>query len=89
MQAAQTPQPEGKSEPPISNTIVKAIAEAEATDPTDLDTRLYDVIDPEALNELFHRDDGPATDGCVSFKYDGYTVTVHSDYSVDIDDNNP
>lgn len=62
------------------------VAEAEGIALTELDTRLYDVIEPEALNELFQpEEDGPATESVVSFTFHGYTVTVHSDSSVEID----
>lgn len=86
MQTARPPTRNSKNERRISRTIVERIAEAEGIAPTELDTRLYDVIEPEALNELFRpQADGSATDGFVSFNFHGYTVTVHSDSSVEID----
>lgn len=86
MRASNATHPHAKTEPTISKTIVEMVAEAEGIAPTELDTCLYDVIEPEALNELFQpEDDGPATEGVVSFTFHGYTVTVHSDSSVEID----
>lgn len=89
MQAPQATRSQDENEQAISRTIVETIAQAEGTAPTELDTRLYDVIEPEALNELFQdQEDGPVTDGFVSFTFHGYTVTVHSDSSIEIDRNN-
>lgn len=86
MKASQATKPRGRGEQNISNTIIETVADAEGVAPTELETRLYDVIEPEALNELFqHREDGPVTEGVVSFTFHGYEVTVHSDSSVEID----
>lgn len=86
MQAAQAVESQDRNEQPISRIIVETIAEAKGVAPAELDPRLYDVIEPEALNELFqHQEDGPATVGFVSFTFHGYTVTVHSDATVEID----
>ena len=86
MQVPHATELQDSNEQSISRTIVEAIADAEGVAPTELDTRLYDVIEPEALNELFQQQaDGPVTDGTVSFTFHGYKVTVHSDSSVEID----
>lgn len=85
MQAAQATKSQDRNEQPLSRKIVETVAKAEGIAPTELDTRLYDVIEPEALNNLFqHQEDGSATDRFVSFTFHGYTITVHSDSSVEI-----
>lgn len=86
MQAAPATTSQEKNEQTICRTIVETIADAEGIAPTDLDTRLYDVIEPDALNKLFHQqEDGSATDGVVTFPFEGYTVTVYSDSSVEVE----
>lgn len=62
----------------VSTAVVEAVAEAEGVAPTEIDTPLHRVIDPEALNRLF----GPArastgNDPQVSFTYTDYEITVH------------
>ncbi|WP_144920679.1 HalOD1 output domain-containing protein [Halorubrum salsamenti] len=58
--------------------VVRAVAEAEGASPGDL-SLLSDVIDPEALDELFE-DDRPGRSGVFfSFDYCGYAVTVTDD----------
>jgi len=57
----------------LSITLVEAIEWAASTDVTAL-TPLTDVIDPDALNDLFtHDHTGELT---VAFQYEGYAVTV-------------
>lgn len=78
--------PQESRERDVSDAVVEKVAAAEGVAPTELDTRLYDVVEPEALNDLFQRDeDGPTTEGVVSFRFHGYEVSVHSDSSVDVD----
>lgn len=77
-----------RRETDVTSTIIETIADAEGVPPEDLDGCLYDVVEPEALNRLFQQgDDGPATDGLVSFDFYEYTVTVHSDSTVEIEAN--
>lgn len=78
--------PRRRSEQNVSERIVETVAEAEGVAPTELDPCLYDVIDPDALNELFQQQEaGLTTDGIISFTYHGYTVVVSSDSTVEID----
>ncbi|WP_328765760.1 HalOD1 output domain-containing protein [Haloarcula nitratireducens] len=42
---------------PLSETVVYAVAAAKGVDPLDLDERLYDHVNPEALDELFREPD--------------------------------
>ena len=58
--------------------VLDAIAREEGTDPMEFDQRLYDAVDPEALDVLAR---GGAT---VEFTYLGYEVTVHGDGRVDV-----
>lgn len=56
----------------ISETVVVAVAEARGVDPTELDPRLYDFVDPDALDSLFRSDEGS-----VAFTMAGCHVTVY------------
>ncbi|WP_255167998.1 HalOD1 output domain-containing protein [Natrononativus amylolyticus] len=60
----------------VSQKIVEAIAEAEETEPIELTPPLYEVIDPEALENLFANNQ---TLGKVVFNYNSCEVTVFSD----------
>lgn len=64
---------------PPSLAVVKAVATLTDQDPTDL-VPLYDVVDPKALDALFQRtrSGDHRVDGAVSFRYQGYDVTVKS-----------
>jgi hypothetical protein len=56
---------------PLSRAVVEAVAARDGIDPVDVETPLYEVVDPDALDALF---DGRA--GEVTFEYSGYRVTV-------------
>ncbi|WP_232702309.1 HalOD1 output domain-containing protein [Halobacterium wangiae] len=61
----------------ITQKIVHAVADELRVDPVDLDP-LYDVVDPDALNSLFHsrpRVNSLGT-GAVRFTYQGFEVHV-------------
>jgi hypothetical protein len=63
----------------LSTSVVQAVATALGTDPLSLDERLYDVLDPDALDRLFDgggEATGPRT---LSFDLAGCSVTVHGD----------
>lgn len=66
----------------ISIRVVTAVAEAAGTDPIDLEPPLYNSIDPEALDRLLCT----GLDGWIRFEYRGYTVTVHGDETVSVDE---
>jgi hypothetical protein len=76
---------EGRSE--LSARIVAAIAEEEGVHPTAVEPLLYDVVDPEALVNLFEsHEGGPDRDaGMVQFRMGQYTVTVRHDDTVEVD----
>lgn len=86
MSASSAGEVRRRESPTISQSIVERIADAEGVAPNDLDACLYDVIDPDALNELFaNRDTDTAILGTVSFEFHGYDVTVQRDSTVEID----
>ncbi|WP_231184700.1 HalOD1 output domain-containing protein [Haladaptatus sp. DYF46] len=65
-----------------STAVVNAIAEHEGTSsPNDIGPRLYDAVDPDALDSLFRqRVDGKIRDGGKAvFRYRGYEITYESD----------
>lgn len=62
----------------LSVAVVEALAEARERTPIEIDRPLYDVVDPDALNQLFT--DGSAdVSGRVVFEFGDHEVTVHSD----------
>ena len=68
-----------------SKAVVEAVAEAEGVNPVELSPPLYEVVDPDALDDLF----APTTvngrmDGEVRFSYVGYEVTVAGDGYVSV-----
>lgn len=72
-----------------STAVVNAIADREGVEVTELEPPLTKVIDPDALDTLFQptqRGDSAAT-GEVTFRYNGYLVTVAEDGEVEVADN--
>lgn len=65
----------------VSLTVIEALAEARGVRPMDIDTPLYDAVDPEALDALFDTDDA-TTSARVVFEIDEFEVTVTSDEDV-------
>lgn len=61
----------------VSEAVVKAVAEADDVDPTELPP-LYEQVDPDALEKLFQN----PSNGVVTVDYHTYTVTVRSDGGV-------
>lgn len=81
---------QGQAKPPTtataekpSRSIVELIADLEGVDLVELSPPLYSVIDPEALDSLFHSSGDDVT-GHVDFEYHGYQVRVRSDGEVEI-----
>lgn len=66
---------------PLSTAVIDAVADAADLEPAELGTRLYDQIDPDALDNLFSdRHNGMARgSGHVVFSLLDYEVTVYSD----------
>ena len=70
----------------LSLAVAKAIAEAQGISPTDPSFRLYDSVNPEAIDALFrHRQDDAGDAWELSFESGSHTVTVRSDGSVLLD----
>ena len=63
----------------ISQTVIMAVAEATDVDPIDLDPRISDVIDPDALDRLFETGQSEMR---LKFSMAGRQVIVHADYVV-------
>ncbi|WP_324663266.1 HalOD1 output domain-containing protein [Haloarcula sediminis] len=59
----------------LSHAVVVAVAERNGVDPLDLDERLYDCIDPDALDALF-TSSGQNACGTVQFVMAGCHVEV-------------
>jgi len=66
---------------PLSHAVVVAVAEHNGVDPLDLDERLYDCIDPDALDRLF-ASAGDGACGTVQFVMAGCHVEVSADRRV-------
>lgn len=69
----------------VSQRVVDAVAAASDVDPLDLPP-LYDVIDPDALDDLFADTTSTGRTGSarVVFTLDGCEVTVSGDGTVDV-----
>lgn len=62
----------------VSEEVIHAVSEATGTDPTQLEL-LYDIVDPDALDQLFHAQSGlPQSDHRVIFTMEDCEVTVHA-----------
>ncbi|WP_200778387.1 HalOD1 output domain-containing protein [Halobaculum gomorrense] len=59
---------------------MSAVADKKGVPPEQLDPRLGEVVDPDSLTTVFKN-----TSGYVTFDYDGYTVTVGDDGTVDVE----
>jgi len=64
----------------LSQAVIYGVAELNGVDPLDLDERLYDCIDPDALDRLF------TTGGCGSLQFTmaGCHVDVSADRRVSV-----
>jgi len=64
----------------FTTTIIHAISDVTGVDPTDAGLRLYDHVDPDALNRLFKpRSDGSKRFNCtLTFTVWGCWVSIHS-----------
>jgi len=70
----------------VCHTVVSDVAAAVGTDSEELQPPLYEVVEPEALEQLFHRPDENPGDptGHVVFDYVGCRVTVYSNGQVHV-----
>ncbi|QIO23947.1 HalOD1 output domain-containing protein [Haloarcula sp. JP-L23] len=62
----------------LTQTIVGAVAETTETLPPDVDSLLYDVIEPDALSSVL----AASTNGHVAFVYEDCGVSISSDGTV-------
>lgn len=62
----------------LLTSIITAVTQATGSDP---DTPLYDVIDPDALTDLYER-----SSPTVDFEYAGSHVTIHPDQTITVTD---
>lgn len=72
---------------PVSVRVAKAVTEAEGvSDPVELDTCLYEVVDPDCLDRLFApmRSGASRPAGLVVFEMGDYEVVVGSDGEIDV-----
>lgn len=63
---------------PLSTVVVLAVAEAAGVDAHEIEETLYEVVDPDGLDDIFRSADGGA-DCEVSFTLADHRVTVTSD----------
>jgi len=61
------------SDSPASTRVVEAVADELDTDPTELETPLAEVIDTDALDNLFK---GPGSSAIIRFSYYGHQISV-------------
>lgn len=64
----------------LSTTIIEALATLKGESPLEMDVRLADAVDPDALEQLF--DPSPDDVGYLAFPLDGYLVSVRSNGEV-------
>jgi len=86
MSCNHTEKQESTDEPPnrsISDQIIREVAAKEGVDPVELTPPLFAVIEPDALDSLFGNPDSrPA----ISFTWQGYTISVGSEWQISIDE---
>ena len=71
--------------PDASTSVVEAVAERLGRDSLELNPRLADVIDPDALDALLGpRPDGSVPPVTVTFEFHGHSVTVDARDGVDV-----
>lgn len=78
--------PSSVDAPDLTHAVVEAVAEVRGVDPVGLEPRLYQAVDPDALNRLFARraDGTPREGGRVEFVLAACQVCVEADGSVDV-----
>lgn len=72
----------------VSEAVVEAVADAENISASDVRPPLYEVIDPDALDDLFAARFSTVdrTNGRIVFPYCGYEVTVYGNGEVTVGD---
>ena len=71
----------------MSSSVIESVAALDGVDPVDLDERLNDVLDPDALDALFGAWDDDPDDrrGSVAFTYCGHRVVARSTGEVTVE----
>ncbi|WP_424019302.1 HalOD1 output domain-containing protein [Halorientalis pallida] len=70
----------------VSQSVVEAVAREKGVDPSDITPKLYEAVDPEALDRIFAGTSAAGQrEGRIVFTYHGCEVTVHSEGSVSIE----
>jgi hypothetical protein len=66
------------SDQPLSESIVRAVASAEGIEPEQVASRIYDSVDPDALDRLFNApsEDIKRQDAQLFFKLDNHEVII-------------
>lgn len=66
------------AEQPLSQSVVRAVAGAKGIEPEQVASRIYDVVDPDALDRLFESpsDDIKREEAQLSFTIDEYEVVI-------------
>lgn len=73
------------TEESVTVAVIEAIAAVEGVSPVDVDVRLYDYLDLEALDDLFsHASRKGNAMWTMEFSVEGYDVTVHDDGAVTV-----
>lgn len=70
---------------PVYTAVVEAVAAEKGVNPLSLEPPLYDVLDPEALDSLYHSPSRVQTPLRISFSYADCTVTVHSEGDITVE----
>ena len=85
MARTDSPRPDTES---VYATVIDTVARRENVAPTQLESPLYDVLDPDALGDLLSsmRNSAEGVTGYVAFAYHGYEVTIYSDGRVTADE---
>lgn len=68
----------------VSVTVVEALAEAEGVSPLDMESRLYEAVDPDALDQLLSSNGTTLRNGRVEFSVSGFQVSVTVDDHVSV-----
>lgn len=69
----------------MSSKVIRKVAEVEGVDPAELSPQLYEIIDPDALDQIFATTSTTGRmNGNVTFSYNGCEVTVGADNEVEV-----
>ena len=68
----------------LSEKVLERVAEAEGVDPSELETPLFEVVDPDSLDSIFEpmEKESQRNRGQVQFPYYGYRVVVTAEGNV-------